>query len=92
MERSFCLFILKFFVISCIFATSIPTDLQLSGDKLLLAFPSKKVTIINFLLLKSVITCSLLFVIGTGHLKLDLFKVVINSEKKGRSFVFTLFS
>ena len=35
-------------------------DFQLSGDKLLLAFPSKKLTIINFLLLNFVSDASAL--------------------------------
>ena len=76
MDKSLCLFILKFFVNSCIFAVSIPIALQFSGDKFDLAFPSKKETIINFLPLKFVIVELLLLIIGAGHLKFALFKEI----------------
>ena len=91
-DRSFSLFNLKFFVKSCIFATSIPIDLQLFGDRFFLALPSRKETIIKFLPLKLEIDLFELFVIGIGHLKPELFNDVIRLEKKGRSFDFTLFS
>ena len=82
-ERSFSLLNLKSLVILCIFAISIPIDLQFKGDKFCFALPSRKETIINFLPSKSVIVLFCLLIKGEGHLKLDLFNDDMRLEKNG---------